>query len=187
MLLRTALRAGALTFAAALFISACIQQQPASDHFVAAVEVPLRTAADRADLLGMLQRHARDGGLHVDDVSEGQSQFARGVHLESPEANSMINKTIYVGVWRGAEDDDLEVLVDDGGHQGRPWLMFLRGKHPDLATKMRVGLLAEIDRRWPEARDVPVFPNGSVPGASDLVWTGKAYVVSPTRAPAYGK
>jgi hypothetical protein len=79
------------------------------------------------------------------------------------------------------------VLVDDGGHQGRPWLTFLRGKHPKLASKVRADLLADIKGRWPEARNVPIMPNGGLPIANDLVWTGTIYVVKPDRSAAYSQ
>lgn len=134
----------------------------------------------------MLHRHAEAEGLHVDDGSRRWIEFRRGAPPdESPFVRDVLTKTIYVSVWRGAGDKDLEVSVDDGGHQGRPWLTFLRGDRPELATKARIRLLAEIRARWPEARDIPVTPNGRLPLAHDLVWTGASYVVKPERAAAY--
>jgi hypothetical protein len=153
---------------------------------VAAVEVPLRNATDRADLLAMLQRHAREEGLHVDDRSQEWMESRRQADPGEPRlANDVLAKTIYVGVWRGEEDKDMEVLVDDGGRQGRPWLMFSRGDQPELATRSRRRLQAKIKARWPDARDVPVMPSGALPLADDLVWTGESYVVKPERAAAY--
>jgi hypothetical protein len=160
--------------------------QPASAKQVAAVEVPLRTAADHADLMLMLRRNAREGGLHVDDGTDEWIKFRLGAPSnEPPAARNVLTKTIYVGVYRGNDDRDMEMDVDDGGHQGRAWLTFFRGKHPQLATKVRVQLLAEIQRRWPDARNVPVMPNGALPLADDLVWTGTSYVVKPERLADY--
>ncbi|TAL29889.1 MAG: hypothetical protein EPN98_19030 [Phenylobacterium sp.] len=174
-----------LISAIAVAASACSVEQPASSQQIAAIEVSLRTPADRADLLAMLHRHARAGGLHVDDVSERWRRLDTSDH--PPAARDVLTKTIYVGLWRGVEDDDMEVMVDDGGHQGRPWLTFRRGKHPELASRVRVGLLADIKRRWPDARDVPVMPNGALPLANDLVWTGGGYAVKAERVAGYAR
>lgn len=159
--------------------------QPESIRTVAAIEVSLRTPGDRADLLAMLNRHAAEAGLHVYDGSDEWIEFRKRTASpkEPPFAKSVGVKTIYVSVWRGKHS---EILVDDGGHQSRPWLMFSRGEAPDLATATRTRLLSEIRARWPEARDVPVTPGGGLPLAQDLIWTGKAYVVKPERVSAYG-
>ena len=117
--------------------------QPASLQFVAAIESPLRTAADRSDLLAMLRRHAAAGGLHVDDGS----QSWRDLERNAPELPAMVRGTLYVGVWRGAEDDDLEVSVDDAGHPGRAWIMFSRGTQVAAAARVRERLLGDIARR----------------------------------------
>ncbi len=138
--------------------------QPASAQMITTVEVPLRTPTDHADLLAMLRRNAREGGLHVDDGTQQWIEFRRGAPSdEPPDDRNMLTKTIYVGVYRGGDDGDMEIDVDDGGHQGRAWLTFFRGKHPELATQIRVRLLAEIKRRWPDARKVPLMPNGALP------------------------
>ena len=160
--------------------------QPASAKQVAAVEVPLRTAVDHADLLAILRRNAREGGLHVDDGTDEWIQFRRGAPSDDPPgARNVLTKTIYVGVYRGADDGDMEMDVDDGGHQGRAWLTFFRGKRPELASRVRARILAEIRRRWPDARNVPVMPNGALPLADDLVWTGTSYAVNPERLADY--
>ena len=162
--------------------------QPASAQQIAAIEVPLRTPADHADLLAILRHCAAEDGLHVDDGTEQWIQFRRTAPPdEPPSARSVLTKTIYASVYRGADDTDLEIVVDDGGHQGRAWLSFLRGTHPELATRDRIQVLDEIMRRWPDARDVPVMPNGSLPLTDDLVWTGTSYAVKPARLAGYAK
>ena len=100
-------------------------------------------------------------------------------------AKSVLTKTIYASVWRGSDDTDEQILVDDGGHQGRAWLTFGQGEKPALASKLRTQVLGEIKRRWPDVREVPVMPNGRLPLADDLLWTGTSYVVKPERAAAY--
>jgi len=161
-------------------LQACgVVEQPASLPFVAAVEIDMRSPADRADLLAMLRRHAAAGGLHVDDVSEAA---VRGDATLPPS----LRKTIYVGVWRGTEDDDLEVSVDDMGHLGRPWVAFSRGARPDLATPLREALLRDIGRRWPGARRVPVLPSGGLPLPDDLRPAPGGYRIARSAARNYG-
>jgi hypothetical protein len=160
--------------------------QPGSAKTVASVEVPLLTPVDHAELLAMLRRNARANGLHVDDGTEEWIQFRRGAPPDEPPfARNVLTKTIYVGVYRGTDDNNMEMDVDDGGHQGLAWLTFFRGERPELATKTRVQLLAEIKHRWPDARDVPVMPNGSLPLAEDLIWTGTSYALKPERSAYY--
>jgi hypothetical protein len=161
--------------------------QPTSLKTVAAVEVPLRTSSDHADLLAMLQRIARQQGLHVDDGTTEWIKFRRSASANEPEfANDILTKTIYAAVYRGNDDSDMEIVVDDGGHQGRAWLTFIRGERPDLAARTRAQLIAEIKRRWPDARSIPVMPSGALPLATDLTWTGTSYVVKPDRLASYG-
>ena len=124
----------------------------------------------------------------MDDGSQEWIEFRRNAPADEPHSvRDALTKTIHVSVWRGADGRDLEVLVDDGGRQGRPWLMFLRGDQPELATKARLRLLAEIKARWPEARDIPVMPSGSLPLADNLHWTGTAYVVKPGHVVSYAR
>lgn len=156
-----------------------------ASRVVAVVEIPLRNGTDRADLLDMLHAHASEEGQHVDDGTEEWIEFRRSSSADDREVPSILDKTIYVSVWRDASDKDQELSVDDGGHQGRPWLMFFRGEEPELASGARLRLQAKIKARWPDAREVPVMPSGSLPLADDLIWTGEAYVVKPERAAGY--
>ena len=157
-----------------------------SARTVAAVEIPLHTSTDRADFLALLRRHARAGNLHVDDGTAEWIEFRRGSHPdEPPSVTAMLSKTIDISIWRGEEDNELEATVDDGGHNGRPWLMFLRGAHPEVATQFRARLLTEIQARWPEVRNIPVTPDGGLPLSEDLVWTGKSYEIKRERAASY--
>jgi hypothetical protein len=147
--------------------------QPDRLRFEDAIEVNVGTPADRADLLALLRRHAAADGLHVDDVS-GTAQAPLG-------------RTIYVGVWRGAEDDDMEMSVDDTGHAGRAWVIFSRGAQPERAARLRRIVAADIMRRWPEARHIPVTPWGGLPSAADLRPTSQGYEIDPAVAPRYAQ
>ncbi|HEV7659189.1 MAG TPA: hypothetical protein VGO55_05020 [Allosphingosinicella sp.] len=169
---------------AAVFAVAALQAvapvpQPDSIRYVAAVEIALRTPADRSDLLAMLRRHATAGGLHVDDSSREFRELA-------PElVPDFVRRTLYVGVWRGAADDDLEISVDDAGHRGRAWVIFSRGKQPALARRMREGLLSAIAHRWPGARRLPVLPSGGLPLAGDLRLGPDGYRIARSAASGY--
>ena len=130
-------------------------------HPVAALELPLETSRDRADLLTILKNNADANGLHVDDVSQRWRDFLNNV--KDQPATSPVEKTIYVGLWRGPDDDDLEVSIDDGGHQGRPWVVFYNGKRPILAGKDRGDLIAALRHRWPRTITIPIAPEGGLP------------------------
>lgn len=152
--------------------------------FVASVEIPLATPADRADLLAILNRRASADGLRVSDQTEASIEmYKRAPRQGGAFVESVLDRTIDISVWRGR---DLEILMEDGGHKGRPWMTFSRGKDTDLATRTRVQLISDVKARWPQARDVPVTPSGGLPFARDLDWTGTAYVVKPDRRNAYG-
>jgi hypothetical protein len=172
----------ASVFAAAALQASAPVPQPDSIRYVAAVEIAVRTPADRSDLLAMLRRHAAAGGLHVDDSSREFQALQRNAPEAVPD---FVRRTLYVGIWRGAGDDDLEVSADDAGRPGRAWVIFSRGKQPVLARRMREGLLRAIARRWPGARRVPVLPSGGVPLADDLRLTPAGYRIARSAAPRY--
>lgn len=166
-----------------LWLLACSPvEQPAGLQFVAAIEIPLRTPADRRDLLAMLRRHAAAGGLHVDDLSQGRRDLQRN----APELPAMARGTLHVGVWRGAEDEDLEVSADDAGHPRRAWVTLSRGTQMAAAARVREGLLADIARRWPDARRLPILPSGGLPLADDLRLTPAGYRIARSAASRYG-
>jgi hypothetical protein len=164
-----------------LVLAACSPADQESVRTVAAIEVTLRTDADRMDLLRILSRHAAASGLHVDDVSDDWRRFEQQAKQLAPEDRG----TFYVGVWRGRNDDEAEVLADDRYHPRRVWLTFPRGVEPDRSRRFREPLLAEIRRRWPDARAIPILPWGGLPHARDLVLTGQGYRIVRSAAEAY--
>jgi hypothetical protein len=165
-----------------VLLAACSPVDQESVRTVAAIEVPLQTEGDRTDLVAMLRRHADASGLHVDDGSEEWRQFEREANLFAPEDRLTFN----VGVWRGANDDEAEAFADDRFHPGRIWVTFLRGSEPDRSTSFRVPLLAEIRRRWRDARPIPILPSGGVPLVGDLVLTRNGYRIARSAAATYG-
>lgn len=174
------LRVGFLGIVAASI--GCAPADQDSVRTVAAVEVLLQTGADRTDLVAILRRHAAaDGELHVDDVSDKWREFQQ--EADTPAATRM---SIYVGVWRGANDDAIEASVTDMGHIGRAWVMFLKGRLPDRTAKFRRGVLADIERRWPNAKALPVLPTGGLPLRDDLRMTPTGYKIDSAAAATYG-
>lgn len=160
---------------------ACAPADQESVRTVAAVEIPLETVDDRHDLLAVLRRHAAaDGELHIDDVSEKWRELE-----QEADTPADIRKTIYVGVWRGRDDDDIEASVDDVGHNGRAWVTFLKGRQPDRAARFRKSVLADIRRRWPGANALPVLPTGGLPLSDDLRMTPTGYKIDASAAARY--
>ncbi len=159
----------------------CSPVDQESVRTVAVIEVPLRGEADRADLLSLLHRHAERSGLHVDEDSEVWRQFEQETNLTAPQDRLTFN----VGVWRGDNDEENEALADDRFHPGRVWVTFPRGSQPDRSKRFREPLIAEMMRRWPEARPIPILPWGGLPHARDLVLTGDGYRIARSAAASY--
>jgi hypothetical protein len=168
------------TLALAIVFAGCSPaQQPEGP--AAAVEISLRTTADAADLVTMLRQLAPLEGFHVDDVSAKWRDFEQQVK-DFPPA---IKKTIYVGIWRGKDDDDLIVSVDDGGHPGRAWITFYRGPEPKLAERFWDALIEQIRARWPNVLPIPILPSGGLPLSNDLQATPQGYKVVRSAAERY--
>lgn len=164
-----------------VLLAGCSPVDQESVRTVAAIEVPLRGEADRADLLSLLQRHAARSGLHVDDGSEEWRQFEQEANLIAPQDRLTFN----VGVWRGDDDGEIEASAGDRFHAGRVWVIFPRGSQPDRSRRFREPLIAEITRRWPESQRIPILPWGGLPHARDLVLTGDGYRIARSAAADY--
>lgn len=169
----------------ALLALACGCSRPGNDTIrsVAVIEVPLRTTVDHDDLIALMRRLAAANRMHVDDDSEKWAAFQRSLPSNEPVDT---RATIYVGVWRGSDDEDFEVSVSDMMHLGRAWVTFLQDGRDDLPADKREQVLAEIRRRWPDARSVPVLPSGGEPLAEDLRLTPQGYKIAASAAPRYG-
>jgi hypothetical protein len=155
-------------------------QEPA--RTVAAIEIPLKADTDRRDLVTILRRHAAaDGTIHVDDVTSRWREFEAQNGPTLPGGKG----TIFVGVWRGANDDELIADVDDMGHPGRAWVTFVKGKDIARAARFRQAVLADIIRRWSDAKSIPVLPSGGVPLPQDLTLTPSGYKITPGASATY--
>lgn len=172
--------------AVALLILVCGCSRARSDTImsVAAIEVPLHSAADHNNLVGLMRRVAAANGMHVDDDSQKWADFQRS-NLNAADDPVDTRATIYVGVWRGSNDEDFEVSVSDMTHLGRAWVTFLKDGAHDLPADKREQVLAEIRRRWPDARSVPVLPSGGEPLAQDLRLTSNGYKIAASAASRY--
>jgi hypothetical protein len=171
----------AWTIAILTLVAGCAPADQTSVRTVAAIEIELRTAADRADLVAMFRRHAVTNGLHVDDGSESSRAFEQEANLIAPADQA----TFFVGIWRGADDAENEVMADDRFHPGKVWITFPRGAQSDRSTRLREPLLADIRRRWPEARALPILPSGGLPLDDHLVWTEGGYRIARSAAANY--
>jgi hypothetical protein len=162
--------------------AACAPPDQESVRTVAAVEVPLRTAADRNELVAILRRHATAGdGLHVDDVTAEWIDFEAQMNTVAPSERG----SIFVGVWLGANNDELVADVGDSGHRGRVWITFVKGQHPDIAAKFRATVITEVARTWPDAQPLPVLPSGGLALPADLRMTPAGYKIDAAAAAKY--
>jgi hypothetical protein len=161
---------------------ACAPVSQESVRTVAAIEVAIHTPSDRADLLTVIrQQAATDPALHVDDVSDRWNDLKTQSRDFPPEADG----TLYVGVWRGVNDDEQEADASDMGHKGRVWLTFPKGRNPDRSLKLRRRFIAAIRNRFPDSRAIPILPSGGLPLAADLRETPNGYKVAKPAAGRY--
>jgi hypothetical protein len=175
-------RLAALVLTAAAAAACAPGDQGKVDPFVAAVEVKLQSDADRRDLVAILRKQAAvDGGLHVDDVSEEWREMEAMDETSPPGERG----TLYVGVWRGADDEEMEAEADDHGHRGRAWITFHNGPEPRRSAKYRRAVLADVRSRWPDSRILPILPSGGLPLARDLRPTAAGYGIAAESAAAY--
>lgn len=155
-------------------LAACSAKAASGDQMpIAAIEVPTSNQVDHSDLIALLRRLAPEQGFHVDDDSAQWSDFGgRANDLPSPA-----RKTLYAGVWRGKDDDDLIAVADDGGHNGRSWITCYSGDDPLAAKRFWKNLNTAIFQRWPKARAIPILPSGALPLVEDLKLTSTGYKI----------
>ena len=152
---------------------------------VAVIEVPIRTPSDRKDLLIILRNHAAASGADMVDNSADWQQFERQIKDPKPDPASVLHKTLYAGLFGDYSDRDPLVELDDGGHEGRPWLIFFNGLHPKKAANLRHSLTRVDYAPLAGCADIPIMPNGGLPLDNDLIWTGHDYVVKPGSVATY--
>lgn len=151
-------------------------EQPDWAKTVAAYEIPLPTAGDKALFLKLLQEKAEASGFHVDAATQSELKALSEVSPISFNA----------AVWRGKDDDEaIASAMDFKDHLGRIWLSFSLGQDPKRSARFRNALMAAIEKSWPDTAPLPIMPSGSIPLTEDLVRTPFGYVVKPSAAAKY--
>ena len=151
------------------------------DGYVAVVEVPVRSDAERQELVRLLKRHAaEDGELHVDDMSQASLKEDAEFNIIPAEMRATMN----VSVWRGQDDDEFIADIRESSFRRGPWLSFAEGK-PRRFVAFRSKVLRAIKQRWPNTRDIPILPSGGVPHPRDLTLTPVGYRINRAAAGSY--
>jgi hypothetical protein len=156
-----------------------VANQSISDETVAAFEVPLPQAKDRAEFLAILRDAARAEGAHVDAASEDDLRKTGAV---MPQAKM----SLHAAVWQGLDDgESWATIIDQADHLGQVWIMFVRGKDETLALRFQKRAMREIKARWPGTLSLPILDRSTIPLHGDLVRTPSGYRVDPSAASKY--
>lgn len=180
---RFPIRATAAVLLAISLPAGCIRAcqpvpQPESLRTVAAFEVPLTSADERADFLAILAADAAAEGLdvHVETAAQMERRAAM-----SPDLRESIRATVY----RRGDLRQTEAQVSDQFLLGYVWISFNQGENPALAQRFRDRLMSRVVERWPETLIVPVSPTGSIPFKKDLVRGDHGYEIDPAKMAGY--
>lgn len=152
--------------------------QPESLRTVAAFEVPLTSAVDRASFLTILTAEARAEGLNLN--VETAKEMERWAEM-SPELRRSIDATVN----RGGDLRQTEAYVSDRSHLGHAWISFTQGEDLALAQRFRDRLMSRTIERWPETLSVPIAQTDSLPLKEDLVRGDQGYEINPARMARY--
>ena len=117
--------------------------------------------------------------MHV-DVESAQDL------AQETQVSPAFAKTMNASVWRGANDDEaVASAMDEPDHLGQVWIMFSRGKDPQLTTRFRESAMSQIMLHWPNTLSLPIMPTGAIPLRRDLVRTSTGYIVNPAEVHKY--
>ena len=164
-----------LPIAAILCVAVVSSNQPVrqreSQNTVAAFDVPLPTATDREQFLGVLRREAAAAGFHFDAVSD---QDLRIMSQVSPlTMNASISR-------RENGFEFVASAMNPPTEPGRIWITFAKGEDPQRSAAFRQRLMRVIIQRWPETLSLPIMPTGAIPNPEDLLRTRSGYVIKPS-------
>lgn len=152
--------------------------QPQSARTVAAFEVPLTTAVDRADFLTILSAEAAAEDLDVKvETAQEMERWA--------EVSPDLRRSIHAIVYRGGDLRQTEARVTDQFNFGHVSIVFSRGEDSALARRFRERLMSRTIERWPETISVPVAQTGSLPNTADLVRADHGYEIDPAKTAQY--
>ncbi|SFK52940.1 hypothetical protein [Caulobacter sp. UNC279MFTsu5.1] len=93
---------------------------------------------------------------------------------------------VYRPLGHDREWPEIQVMANRGGP---PWVLFLEAadrEHLGATSRTRDGVLADLRRRWPHLRNVPILPSGGVPLRDDLQLTPTGYKLAARKAEVYG-
>lgn len=160
-----------------LVSGACgVSTQPISSEIVAAFDVPLPTAADRASLLAVLSDVARVQGAHLDAATDDELR-------ETVTATPQAKMSVHAAVWRGTDDkESWATIMDQADHLGLVWIMFSRGEDERQARHFQVSAMRQIRARWPDILSLPVIDCRTIPLRHDLVRTPNGYRINPSKS-----
>lgn len=151
-------------------------EQPKWLETVAAYEVPIPAATDKARFLEILRNDAKPEGFHVDAATDEE--------LKTLSEVSPI--TFSAAVWRGKDDDEpIASAMDFQDRIGRVWISFSLGQDPARSARFRNAVVSDIKAAFPGTASLPIMPNGSIPLTRDLVRAVSGYTVNPTAASKY--
>ena len=159
--------------------SACrVATQPPSTETVAAFEVPLPTAKDRAAFVAILRDAAKVEGGHVDVASEAELRT-------TGEMMPLAKMSIHAGVWGDSDDkDSWAIIMDQHDHIGQVWIMFSKAEDEESASRFRKRAMQNIGARW-DVISLPIIVRRSIPLRRDLVRTPAGYRLNPSAALRY--
>lgn len=152
--------------------------QPESAKIVAAFEVPLTTAVERANFLTILNAEAAIEGLDVSIETAEEMDRWNEMALD-------LSESIEATAYRGNDIRQSEARVSDQNHLGQAWISFKRGEDPSLARRFRQRLMPRIIERWPGTLSVPVAQTGALPRKEDLRRSDHGYEIDPSRLAGY--
>lgn len=156
-----------------------VTTEPVSSETVAAFEVPLARAADRASFLAMLRAAARAEGGHLDAATDDELR-------ETAAAIPQARMSLHAAVWRGSDDkESWATIMDQADHLGRVWIMFSRGEDEKKARYFRFAAMRQIRSRWPDTLSLPIIDRRTIPLYRDLVRTPNGYRLNPFAAARY--
>lgn len=167
-------------FTILLVTAACgVAAQPVSNETVAAFEVSLPQAKDRAAFLTIVRDAAQAEGAHLDAANDGE---LRATGAAMPQAKM----SVHAAVWRGSDDEESwATILDQADHLGQVWILFSRGKDERLAHRFQNRAMHEIKARWPGTLSLPIIDRRTIPLHGDLVRTPDGYRVDPSAASKY--
>ena len=164
-------------------LSACtacrVATQPTSDETVAAFEISLPTAADRAAFIAIVRTAAKVEGGHLDAASDQELQT-------TAEATPLAKMSINAAVWRGEKDEEnWATIMDQADHIGQVWITFARGRNEAQASRFRQRAMHDIAARWPDVLSLPIIDRRTIPLRRDLIRTSTGYRLNPSAAARY--